>query len=86
VSSHPESPAEFSLRGRPVSRAAVACVRLYQRSLSRFFGGQCKFVPTCSQYCVEAVIRKGVFRGLALGAWRICRCNPLCPGGYDPVD
>jgi putative membrane protein insertion efficiency factor len=45
----------------------------------------CRFLPTCSEYAVTAVKQRGVLVGGALATWRILRCNPLVPGGYDPV-
>jgi uncharacterized protein len=60
-------------------------VRLYQVSLSPLFGGQCKYLPTCSNYFIEAVRTRGPLVGLVLGIWRIIRCNPFAKGGYDPV-
>jgi len=45
----------------------------------------CRFLPTCSEYAIEAVQQRGVVVGGTLAAWRILRCNPLCKGGYDPV-
>lgn len=63
----------------------IGLVRLYQRSVPRNRRGHCRFVPTCSAYAVEALQRYGVIVGLALATWRVLRCNPLCPGGYDPV-
>ena len=60
-------------------------VRLYQATLSPLIGRQCRFVPTCSEYFIEAVERHGPIRGAAKGLWRILRCNPLFKGGYDPV-
>ena len=45
----------------------------------------CRFLPTCSEYAIEAVKERGVVIGGALATWRILRCNPLCKGGYDPV-
>ena len=45
----------------------------------------CRFTPTCSQYAVEAFTKRGFFVGLFLTVTRILRCNPLFPGGYDPV-
>jgi putative membrane protein insertion efficiency factor len=48
-------------------------------------GAGCRFEPTCSAYFLEAVETHGTFRGLRLGVSRICRCNPWCEPGYDPV-
>ena len=66
-------------------RALILLVRLYQHTLSPLLGGQCRFVPTCSNYFIEAVRKRGAVRGLLLGLWRICRCHPFGRGGYDPV-
>ena len=63
----------------------VLLVRLYQATLSRFLGGQCRFDPSCSRYCIEALRRRGAIVGSALGLWRVLRCHPFCRGGYDPV-
>ncbi len=63
----------------------MACMRLvlfYQRHFSK---KTCLYKPTCSQYMLEAINNHGVLIGIALGAWRILRCNPLSKGGYDPV-
>jgi len=64
--------------------AIVACVRVYQWTLSPIFGRQCRFQPTCSNYMIQAVEKYGAFRGALKGIWRIVRCNPFCRGGYDP--
>ena len=66
------------------ARTLIAVVRLYQLTLSPIFGKQCRFTPTCSHYFIEAVEKYGAVRGSLKGAWRICRCNPLCKSGYDP--
>jgi putative membrane protein insertion efficiency factor len=73
-------------RPGPAGRGLIFLVRLYQASLSRWLGGQCRFVPTCSQYCIEAVRAKGAIRGGLKGLWRVLRCHPFSRGGYDPVD
>lgn len=65
---------------------AIAVVRVYQQTLSPLFGVNCRYYPTCSEYMVEALRRKGFFYGLFKGLMRILRCNPFVRGGYDPVD
>jgi putative membrane protein insertion efficiency factor len=45
----------------------------------------CRFEPSCSQYGYEAIAKYGIIKGGGLAVWRICRCNPFCRGGYDPV-
>ena len=68
------------------AKTLIWLVRMYQVFLSPLLGRQCRFVPTCSQYFIEAVQQCGALRGLLLGLWRILRCNPFSKGGYDPVD
>ena len=63
----------------------VMLARLYQATLSPLVGRQCRFVPTCSNYFIEAVRKHGPLRGTLMGLWRILRCHPLSRGGYDPV-
>ncbi|MBN2381147.1 membrane protein insertion efficiency factor YidD [candidate division WOR-3 bacterium] len=45
----------------------------------------CRFEPTCSTYAIEAIQRHGPFKGVTMAVWRVLRCNPWNPGGYDPV-
>jgi putative membrane protein insertion efficiency factor len=45
----------------------------------------CRFYPSCSHYTFQAIYRFGIFRGTAMGIWRVLRCNPFNPGGFDPV-
>lgn len=63
----------------------VLIVRLYQVTLSPYIGNQCRFVPTCSEYFIQAVTCHGALKGAILGTWRILRCHPFSRGGYDPV-
>ncbi len=70
------------------ARVLTLLLRGYQRLLSPFFaalGSQCRFEPSCSQYMIDAVELRGPLVGLALGVWRMLRCNPFNPGGYDPA-
>lgn len=66
-------------------RGLIFLVRVYQVSLSPWLGGQCRYVPTCSQYTIAALNRYGALRGGLMGLWRILRCHPFTRGGYDPV-
>jgi putative membrane protein insertion efficiency factor len=68
-----------------MSRVVLFLIRVYQRTLGAVLGGQCRFYPSCSNYCHEAVTVHGVWRGLALGLWRVLKCHPFHPGGVDPV-
>lgn len=63
----------------------LAFVRTYIVFLSPFFGGACKFYPSCSNYAYEAVAKHGARRGFVLAAQRLLRCRPFTKGGFDPV-
>lgn len=65
---------------------AVAPIVLYQRFVSPALPRRCKYEPTCSAYALQALREYGILRGLVLSGWRLCRCNPLSHGGYDPVE
>ncbi len=60
-------------------------LRGYKRWVSPMFPPACRYVPTCSEYAMEAVERYGVLRGGVMAAWRLLRCNPLARGGLDLV-
>lgn len=60
-------------------------LRAYKAAVSPFLPAACRFVPTCSEYAAEAVVRHGFIRGLATAGWRLLRCNPFSRSGYDPV-
>jgi len=66
------------------TRLAVASLRAYQSLVSPFLPSACRFAPTCSEYARVAVVEHGLVRGTALGVWRLARCHPFHPGGYDP--
>jgi uncharacterized protein len=59
-------------------------VRFYQVALGPLLPKVCRFYPSCSEYFILAVHKDGPCRGCCKGLWRICRCNPFHPGGYDP--
>ncbi|GAA5505944.1 membrane protein insertion efficiency factor YidD [Novipirellula caenicola] len=62
----------------------LAPIRFYQMAISPMIGPNCRFTPTCSQYAIEAIRKYGVLRGSIKAVWRILRCHPWNPGGYDP--
>jgi uncharacterized protein len=60
-------------------------LRGYKWALSPMFPPACRYVPSCSEYTIEAVERYGAFRGTEMAIWRLLRCHPFVRGGYDPV-
>ncbi|MHC4183640.1 MAG: membrane protein insertion efficiency factor YidD [Planctomycetota bacterium] len=63
----------------------IKFVQVYQVILSPILHPSCRFHPTCSQYVIDAIEKKGIFIGIFKGIWRILRCNPFGGSGYDPV-
>lgn len=68
-----------------MSRLLLALIRAYRYLLSPWWGGGCRFTPSCSTYAMEAIERHGSVRGGWLALRRIARCHPWCAGGFDPV-
>jgi putative membrane protein insertion efficiency factor len=62
----------------------VGAIRGYQLLIRPLLGPRCRFHPSCSEYFIGAVRKYGVIYGSARGVWRILRCHPFNPGGYDP--
>ena len=60
-------------------------VRLYQLTISPLLPASCRFIPTCSQYAVEALKKHGPLKGSYLTFRRLLRCHPWGGSGYDPV-
>ncbi|MBX3358376.1 MAG: membrane protein insertion efficiency factor YidD [Phycisphaeraceae bacterium] len=72
------------IRGAVVA-ALVLLVRIYQATLGPFLGGRCRFVPSCSEYAIEAIRERGPVVGAYLAARRLLRCHPFGGSGFDPV-
>lgn len=68
-----------------MKRFLLAMIRFYRKAISPLTPASCKYIPTCSQYGLEAIERFGALKGGLLTLWRILRCNPWSRGGYDPV-
>ncbi|WP_276557695.1 membrane protein insertion efficiency factor YidD [Dethiobacter alkaliphilus] len=64
----------------------IALIWIYQKFISPMKRPSCRFYPSCSQYALEALQRYGFIRGTIMALWRLLRCNPFNPGGYDPVE
>ena len=61
-------------------------IRFYQRWISPYLPRRCRFIPTCSQYALEAIQKYGAWKGGWLAFKRLMRCNPFNRGDfYDPV-
>ena len=70
-----------------VTRILLAPIHWYRRVLSPMKRApSCRYFPTCSEYAIEAITKRGPVRGGLMAVWRILRCNPLFHGGYHPVD
>ncbi len=63
----------------------IYLIKFYQKVLSPLKPRCCRFYPTCSQYAIDGITKYGIFKGGLMAIWRILRCNPFNPGGYDPV-
>jgi len=69
-----------------MKQLAIKILCTYKRLISPMLPAACRYVPTCSEYAIEAVDRLGVVRGGAMAMWRLLRCNPFVKGGVDPVE
>lgn len=67
-----------------MKKILIFLIKMYQK-LTKSPVRVCKYYPTCSEYTKQAIEKYGVIKGLALGIYRILRCNPWSYGGYDPV-
>lgn len=84
VSPLPCAHAEKGL-ARAASAAMLGILSFYRREITGNMPPNCRFVPSCSAYMVEAITTYGAWRGFVLSAWRVIRCNPTGGFGYDPV-
>jgi len=87
-----EIPPEPRLRDLPMTvwnlprMPLLALIRLYQKTVSPILPeGTCRFYPSCSHYGYQAIYKYGAIKGSLMAAWRVLRCNPFNPGGFDPV-
>ncbi|NTW49540.1 MAG: membrane protein insertion efficiency factor YidD [Chlorobiales bacterium] len=75
----------MSLIWKVINSLPILLIRFYQVALSPLFPPSCRFVPSCSNYALEAYRTHNFFYATWLTVWRVLRCNPFVKGGYDPV-
>ncbi|MDD2502367.1 MAG: membrane protein insertion efficiency factor YidD [Clostridia bacterium] len=68
-----------------MKKLLLTLIRSYRKWISPLFVPSCRFYPTCSQYSMQAIEKYGSLKGLYLSLIRLIKCNPLHPGGYDPL-
>ena len=68
-----------------MKRLLIAMVKFYRRNISPLRPPCCRYIPTCSQYALEALEKYGALKGSWLALRRFLRCHPFHKGGYDPV-
>lgn len=71
-----------------MKKLGILLISFYKKYISpifHFFGIECKYYPTCSEYTKQAIEKYGLLKGIFLGFIRILKCNPFSKGGYDPV-
>lgn len=73
------------MKHSPPALAMIGFVKAWRAVISPLYGNVCRYHPSCSAYGLESLEVHGAVKGSWLTIWRICRCNPWSPGGYDPV-
>jgi len=70
---------------RSIKKIILGIIKLYKIFISPILPLSCRHTPSCSEYCVDAIEKHGVLKGLMLGTNRVFRCRPGGTSGYDPV-
>ena len=68
-----------------MKKILIALIRFYRKFISPMKRTKCPYIPSCSEYGMEAIEKHGAIKGSFLAIYRILRCNPFSKGGYDPV-
>ena len=68
------------------TRCAISLINIYKYLISPLLGNNCRFLPTCSEYTKESIIKFGLVNGTWLGLKRIIKCHPWGKDGYDPIE
>ncbi len=74
---------------RIINNILILIIKFYKLFISPYIPSSCRYMPTCSDYFIDALKHHGIFNGLLLGTKRILRCHPIKflggRSGYDPV-
>lgn len=68
-----------------MKKLMINLIKFYRKRISPLTPARCRYIPTCSQYALEAIEKYGALKGGLMSIWRILRCNPFSKGGFDPV-
>ena len=63
----------------------ISLIKFYKIFISPFLGANCRYIPTCSDYAIQAIEQKGIIKGIYISFKRVLRCHPFGSSGYDPV-
>ncbi len=75
----------FVLIHAALIKTVLLGLSVYKKFLSPLLPPACRYVPTCSEYAVQAITKYGLIKGGCKSVLRLVKCNPFFPGGYDPV-
>ena len=67
------------------TKCVINLINIYKYLISPLLGNNCRFLPTCSEYTKESIIKFGLVKGVWLGLRRIVKCHPWGKGGHDPI-
>ena len=73
------------MKNKFLTFSVISLINLYKYLISPFLGNNCRFLPTCSEYTKEAIIKFGLIKGTSLGFKRIIKCHPWGKSGHDPI-
>ena len=65
--------------------SVISLINLYKYLISPLLGNNCRFLPTCSEYTKEAILKFGLIKGISLGFKRIIKCHPWGKSGHDSI-
>ena len=73
------------MKNKFLTFSVISLINLYKYLISPLLGNNCRFLPTCSEYTKEAIIKFGLIKGTSLGFKRIIKCHPWGKSGHDPI-